>query len=606
VEKIEISADPGTYRLVVSHKGSLVDAPQAYSMVWDGLTPIQPPVSTSGSRFEALPGILPLPTPDFSYSSGGERGMFFTALEDMTIVDVGIRLTIPCPSTFFVAVYKADDVTVLPGQLVSGQSTMFDPGSVSHYISLNAPLEECQDYYISFQIPDIISGPAYDENGLSLPFDAAGAIRVRAGATEMDASANGLPVISFIADVKTAGGDTSSNLEPVNMQWSTCSDQSTERGLYIRAKKTMRLQSMSLDAAFSNGGTLVARVYESSGLTRGELMATGQASAGPSQQVLFNEVPINALLVEGKEYDIVMEFPPTTWSCASETGLVPFTVDDAITVLTGEAGGNASNTFMPHLSLRWREGAGGTPIDLSKDQQGPPFTLTTHVNNYGLFVEPVIDQEVFSVGWKADVPAGAAITVRIFDSVDQVRGALLSEGSILSSDSGYRWHEVPIAATVLEDSEYDIEVEMEDVNEFGYWDDATGLPYVADGLMTVLDGECNGNPDASKLPEIRVSVCGSVQVGIAPSASPASVLRAYPNPARGIATIDYFLDKPGIVSIDVHDVRGRLVTSLLDGVARPAGPGGVKLNGKRLGAGVYFVKLKTGSNTVSRRITIVR
>ncbi len=62
--------------------------------------------------------------------------------------------------------------------------------------------------------------------------------------------------------------------------------------------------------------------------------------------------------------------------------------------------------------------------------------------------------------------------------------------------------------------------------------------------------------------------------------------------------------------LGVYDVRGRHVTTLVDGDL-PAGPhtvtwNGTDTNGKRVSPGLYFYQVTHGGQTVTRRTTLVK
>jgi len=85
---------------------------------------------------------------------------------------------------------------------------------------------------------------------------------------------------------------------------------------------------------------------------------------------------------------------------------------------------------------------------------------------------------------------------------------------------------------------------------------------------------------------------------------------AHPNPARGSATIGFALPREGNVRLSVYDVAGRLVRTLVNG---PAAAGeGVKIwdgkhdNGAQAAGGIYFYRLETGSQTLTRKMILVR
>jgi subtilisin family serine protease len=97
------------------------------------------------------------------------------------------------------------------------------------------------------------------------------------------------------------------------------------------------------------------------------------------------------------------------------------------------------------------------------------------------------------------------------------------------------------------------------------------------------------------------------QTPVGPGATPAFTLSApYPSPVTGTATIDFSTGQSGRVSVSVYDVTGRRVATLLDVGHRAAGPGTVTFDTRALPSGVYFVKMETALQTLSKKITIVR
>lgn len=83
-----------------------------------------------------------------------------------------------------------------------------------------------------------------------------------------------------------------------------------------------------------------------------------------------------------------------------------------------------------------------------------------------------------------------------------------------------------------------------------------------------------------------------------------------PNPSRGGAHVEYTLRQAGRVRITVHDVHGRAIATLVDGVA-PAGShvahwDGSDATGKATPAGIYVVRLESAGTSVMRRIARLR
>jgi hypothetical protein len=86
-------------------------------------------------------------------------------------------------------------------------------------------------------------------------------------------------------------------------------------------------------------------------------------------------------------------------------------------------------------------------------------------------------------------------------------------------------------------------------------------------------------------------------------------LTAMPNPALGPrAEVNYIVPDGSRVSLNVFDLNGRLVRTLVSGNAEP-GVNRVLWNltndaGKRVSSGVYFCKLVAGNKTLSRKLVV--
>ncbi len=94
--------------------------------------------------------------------------------------------------------------------------------------------------------------------------------------------------------------------------------------------------------------------------------------------------------------------------------------------------------------------------------------------------------------------------------------------------------------------------------------------------------------------------------------APALALRpCRPNPTRGATEIAFDLQASADVSLDVHDVAGRLVTTLLRNESRRSGPSSVVWNatdqrGREVSSGVYFVRLTVDGRPVTSKVVVAR
>jgi len=83
-----------------------------------------------------------------------------------------------------------------------------------------------------------------------------------------------------------------------------------------------------------------------------------------------------------------------------------------------------------------------------------------------------------------------------------------------------------------------------------------------------------------------------------------------PNPARSGARVSYRLARSGPSDVRVYNVHGQLVRSLFHG-AQSAGPHTIDWDvraedGKRVAAGVYFLRLEAEGSATTRKLTVVR
>ena len=95
------------------------------------------------------------------------------------------------------------------------------------------------------------------------------------------------------------------------------------------------------------------------------------------------------------------------------------------------------------------------------------------------------------------------------------------------------------------------------------------------------------------------------------AATTARLLAIRPNPFNPATVIVYELDEPGVVDLQVFDLRGRLVRILVAGQPQTAGRhertwDGRDTSGRNLPTGTYLCRLREGIREDSRRMALVR
>jgi hypothetical protein len=543
-----------------------------------------------------------------------ERGAYVTSLKDFTLCSIGWEADLVPGETITARVYAATGVT--RGALLAiGSATVEFAGMRTHYVPISYTLQDCKEYDITVQFNHTVSWPAWNENTMTQrPFDVDGVIRVRDGEYAGGAG-------NFLLPHYTLQGSAPSPQNLSNLTNSgTCINYPNEHGAWVTAKKTQSICSLGVGVNITTAPTTVrAYVYNSAANVRGALVAEGAVSVGAIGFQTVN-VPVNAVLKEGQQYDIGFVFGAVASlnrSCHQEA--FPWQFGDLLRFDSQETNGvldNGNNT-VPTFQIAWDEGSGGELLDLVGPwHNGTPDSpnLTQDNFDYGLYVTATKNSEVYSVGWFADVAPGQVIGANVYAAAGNLRGALISSGTLLSGASGKRWHDIPLSASLVSGQDYDVEIDIGQVDSWDCWNDhgdgsGPPLPYNAYGILNIREGESGGNATNYCIIDIRLGACATTVTGVhgRPGATPKFTLtEAFPNPFSGSTKLGYELDRASKVSVAVYDVAGRKVADVLQSRSLPAGPGQLSFDAGKLASGVYFVKLSTPSQSVTRKITIVR
>jgi hypothetical protein len=102
----------------------------------------------------------------------------------------------------------------------------------------------------------------------------------------------------------------------------------------------------------------------------------------------------------------------------------------------------------------------------------------------------------------------------------------------------------------------------------------------------------------------------SVASPVLPSAATVRFERTGANPFRDRTTFRFQLPAKANVTVDVHDATGRRVIVLLDGPRKPGSHvvewTGRSANGRKVAAGIYFVRFRGSGLTATEKVLIVR
>jgi len=84
-----------------------------------------------------------------------------------------------------------------------------------------------------------------------------------------------------------------------------------------------------------------------------------------------------------------------------------------------------------------------------------------------------------------------------------------------------------------------------------------------------------------------------------------TLFQNYPNPFNSGTVIQFYLPTPSLTKLEVFDLLGRRLFTLIDG-QRGAGMQGVRFDASGIASGVYFYRLQAGGHTQTKKLVVVR
>ena len=91
---------------------------------------------------------------------------------------------------------------------------------------------------------------------------------------------------------------------------------------------------------------------------------------------------------------------------------------------------------------------------------------------------------------------------------------------------------------------------------------------------------------------------------------PTTLYQNYPNPFNPATQIAFYLAEGGRATLVIYDARGARVRALVDGALPPGRHteiwDGTSDAGRQVGSGVYFYRLRSGKDLITRKLVIVR
>jgi len=97
----------------------------------------------------------------------------------------------------------------------------------------------------------------------------------------------------------------------------------------------------------------------------------------------------------------------------------------------------------------------------------------------------------------------------------------------------------------------------------------------------------------------------ALRVGFETTPTEFALEKSVPNPVARSATIPYAVPEATVVTIDIYDLLGRRVAQFVNGPKQP-GRHRVQLDATQFPSGAYFVRMRAGKFSKTRRFTVVR
>ena len=97
----------------------------------------------------------------------------------------------------------------------------------------------------------------------------------------------------------------------------------------------------------------------------------------------------------------------------------------------------------------------------------------------------------------------------------------------------------------------------------------------------------------------------SVETRVASKPTDFELRQNYPNPFNPTTSINYSLNKKSYVELKVYNVLGAEVATLVN-ETKNAGSYKVSFDATNLSSGVYFYQLKSGDQTITRKMMVMK
>ena len=286
-------------------------------------------------------------------------------------------------------------------------------------------------------------------------------------------------------------------------------------------------------------------------------------------------------------------------------------IDNVSLVLAGDGGGGGEEPPIVEGPL--------SPIDFEADGIGADFTWDVFENGDNPAVEIVDNPDPSGVNTSARIAritaraegasfAGATTrdvgTFLLDETNNQIsimvwKSVISDVGIKLETASGFAFPEIKQANTVTNQWE-------ELTFDFSGVDNPTDEPW--NGITIFPDFRERDTETVTFFDNITFSEDGTVTSVEDTDGIPNKfeLSQNFPNPFNPSTQITFTLPATQEVTLKVYDIMGREVATLLNNTRQAAGVHAVTFDASRVSSGVYFYRLSTATNSITRKMTLIK
>lgn len=254
---------------------------------------------------------------------------------------------------------------------------------------------------------------------------------------------------------------------------------------------------------------------------------------------------------------------------------------------------------------------------MASDAENDPLTLTAEADTNAVQVS--IDGTTLTTTLDAEFTGIATITVKAFDGVNtsstsfEVSVNSVNQAPFITaiSDTSVVSGETLIRTIIASDPDgdnlsYSAEADTSAIQLSFENNVLTATPdalFIGETVITVAIMDQELSVSDSFILTVNEVTSIENRTGLPTSVE---LQQNYPNPFNPTTTIAYGLPATGKVTLEVFDILGRKVITLIDDENKPAGRYTIQFNASHLASGMYIYRLKTAKNVIARKLTLIK